>query len=264
MSPQSLPPSFFQQIGKNAYQPTEATIGPWSPELQHGGPPSALLAHALRVYPGSESFVLSRITIEILGVIPLTPCEIKVEKVRAGKRIELLKALYISDGKTYMIAHAWRLESDAGISPSVKEPFTLPLLPGPQTQTFFPGISYFPYGHAIEWRFTEGSFDTLGPATVWAKPRIPLIEGSPLHGLESLLLMIDSANGLSAELDITKWSFVPVDLTLGLYRLPNSPWVGMAARTVIENNGLGQTTTTAFDEQGSLGHSLHTLFVRPR
>jgi hypothetical protein len=37
----------------------------------------------------------------------------------------------------------------------------------------------------------------------------------------------------------------------------------MDARTVVQANGIGQTTTTAFDQTGSLGHSMHTLFVRP-
>jgi hypothetical protein len=259
-----LPPSFFRQIGDTEYVPTEATIGPWSAELQHGGPPSALLTHVLRVFPSQGSFELSRITIELLGPIPLTPCEITVERVRSGRRIELLKAQYVSAGKTFMIAHAWRLEAQAGVSETVTEPFALPALPGPQTQTFFPGISYFPYAHALEWRFTHGSFDTMGPATVWTRPRIALIEGMPIDGLESLLLMIDSANGISAELDPLKWTFVPVDLTVGLYREPIGPWLGMAARTAIESKGIGQTTTTAFDASGSIGHSIHTLFVRPR
>ena len=264
MNDLSLPACFFQQIGEMQYQPTEATIGPWSPELQHGGPPSALLAHALQIFPSQKNMALSRITIEILGAVPITPCEIKVEQVRAGRRIELLKAQYISAGKVYMIAHAWRLQSQTGISQVISDPFVLPPLPGPQEQTFFDGISSFPYGHALEWRFSSCSFGDFGPATVWARPRIPLIEGEEIDGLESLILMIDSANGISAELDIMKWTFVPVDMTVGLYRQPVGPWLGMAARTVIESNGIGQTTTTAFDAGGSVGHSIHTLFVRPR
>ena len=263
MTDPTLPPSFFQKIGENEYAPTEATIGPWSAQLQHGGPPSALLAHALRVFPTQGNFVLSRITIEILGAIPLTPCQISVERVRSGRRIELLKAQYVSAGKTFMIAHAWRLEAETGLSKTVPEPFALPPLPGPQAQTFFPGITYFPYAQALEWRFTQGSFDTMGPATVWTRARIALIDGMPIDGLESLILMIDSANGISAELDPRKWTFVPVDMTVGLYRQPTGTWLGMAARTVIESEGIGQTTTTAFDGSGSIGHSMHTLFVRP-
>ena len=260
----NLPPSFFRRISDSEYEPTEATIGPWSAELQHGGPPSALLTHALRVYPSPGNFRIFRITIEILGTVPVSPCEIRVEKVRVGRRIELLKAHYLSAGKTFMLAHAWRLEAEAGISQAVAEPFVVPPLPDAQAQTFFPGVSYFPYGHAMEWRFTEGRFDRAGPATVWTRPRIPLIEGMEIDGLEALILMIDSANGISAELDILKWTFVPVDLTLGIYRQPTGPWMGMAARTVIGGEGVGQTTTTAFDAAGSVGHSMHTLFVRPR
>lgn len=259
-----LPSAFFIPTGEGRYQPTEATIGPWSPVLQHGGPPSALVTHALRCHAPRPNMLLSRVTIEILGPVPVTPCEIQVEVVRAGKRIELLKATYRADDKTYMVAHAWRLEGAPGVTSVVAAPFEVPVLPAPQAQNFFPGIDYFPYGHAIEWRFSEGSYDTLGPATVWARPRIALVDGHALDPLEALMLVIDSANGASAELDIRQWSFVPVDLSLGLHRQPAGEWVGMSARTVIGDNGIGQSTTTAFDQTGSVGHSLHTLFVRPQ
>ena len=260
----NLPPSFFRRISDSEYEPTEATIGPWSAELQHGGPPSALLTHALRVYPSPGNFRIFRITIEILGTVPVSPCEIRVEKVRVGRRIELLKAHYLSAGKTFMLAHAWRLEAEAGISQAVAEPFVVPPLPDAQAQTFFPGVSYFPYGHALEWRFTQGRFEPMGPATVWTRPRIPLIDGVATNALESMLLMLDSANGISAELDILQWTFVPVDLSFGLYRQPMGEWLGMEARTALGSEGIGQTTTTAFDSSGSVGHSMHTLFVRPR
>jgi hypothetical protein len=264
MNSLSLPASFYVKTGGGAYQPTEATIGPWSPDLQHGGPPSALLTHALLQHQPRAGMVLSRITIEIFGTIPLTPCEVQVETVRAGKRIELLKASYVTGGKTCMLAHAWRLESVPGVAQVVPEPFDLPALPEPQVQGFFPGVGYFPYGHALEWRYVQGSFDTLGPATVWARSRIALVDDAPLQPIETLMLLIDSANGASAELDILKWSFVPVDLSIGLHRQPVGEWQGMAARTVVQGDGIGQTTTTAFDQTGSVGHSLHTLFVRPR
>ena len=264
MNDTSLAPSFFRKICEHHYAPTHATIGPWSTEAQHGGPPSALLAHALRTFPASGNFMVSRITIEILGPVPVSPCEIRVEQVRGGKRIELLKAQYFSQGKLCMIAHAWRLEMVEGAVVPVREPFVLPTLPGPQPQEFFPGITYFPYGHALEWRCVQGGFTSMGPATVWARSRIPLVEGLEIDPLESLMLMIDSANGVSAELDIMKWTFVPVDLTVGLFRQPVGAWVGMTAHTTLEGQGIGQTNTVAFDATGSLGRSLQTVFVRPR
>jgi len=264
MSSVSLPPSFFRKIGEKAYEPTEATIGPWSSDFQHGGPPCALLTHGLCLFPSPEAFQIVRITIEFFSAIPIKPCEIKIEKVRSGKKIELLRGHYISEGKTFLLAHAWRMESQINISKPISDGFKLPRRPGPQVQKLFPGINYFPYLEALEWRFTEGAFDKTGPATVWTKPRIPLIEGRAINGLESLILMVDSANGVSAELDIRKWTFVPVDMTVGFYRQPMGPWTGMAARTRIGNEGIGQTTSTVFDSKGSIGRSIHTLFIRPR
>jgi len=260
----NLPAAFFKQTGPSAYDPSEATIGPWSPDLQHGGPPSALLTHALRSYPASGPFKIGRISIELLSAVPLKPCEIKVDVVRGGKRIELLRGEYIAGGKTYLIAHAWRLLSEPGVNSALPDPYVIPALPEPQAQRYFPGVSYFPYGDALEWRFTTGGYDLLGPATVWTRPRIPLIEHQHTDGLEALVLMIDSANGISAELDIRNWTFVPVDLTVGIYRQPEGEWVGMEARTVMEHDGIGQTTTVMFDGKGKLGQSMHTLFIRPR
>jgi hypothetical protein len=34
-----------------------------------------------------------------------------------------------------------------------------------------PGLDDWGYGRSIEWRFTRGSFDSLGPADVWARVR---------------------------------------------------------------------------------------------
>jgi len=259
-----LPAAFYRQLSPGEFAPTVATIGPWSPDFQHGGPPAALLSHALRTHPSAGNLTITRITIEILSAVPLTPCEIRVEVVRSGKRVELLRGEYSSAGKIYLIAHAWRFLPEAGVTAAIADSFETPPLPGPQPQKSFPGVSYFPYAEAMEWRFTRGGYDSLGPATVWTRPRIPLIENQETDGLDALILMIDSANGVSAELDILKWSFVPVDMTVGIYRQPVGPWVGMEARTVSGADGIGQTATTIFDSKGKLGQSIHTLFIRPK
>lgn len=260
----NLSSAFFLPLGGGRYEPTESTIGPWAPGTQHGGPPGALLMHALSTYPSDHDLQIARITIEILGPVPIGACEVSVERLRGGKRIELLRAQYAMGGKVYMTAQAWRTERIAGIVERKPGSFVVPTMPSTETAGFFQGIDYFPYGHALEWRFVEGGFDQLGPATVWARARIPLVEGCEISGLESLILMIDSANGVSAVLDIRQWSYVPVDLSVGLFRLPVGPWVGMSARTVIEPDGIGQTMTTAFDSAGAVGHSMQTLFVRPQ
>jgi hypothetical protein len=91
-----------------------------------------------------------------------------------------------------------------------------------------------------------------------------LIEGVAVDNTEALVLILDSANGVSAELHRKDWIFVPVDMTVGFCRKPSGAWLGMDAKTSIGTHGYGQTTTQTFDEKGGIGHSMHTLFVRAR
>src|SRR5690348_2331568 len=43
----SVEQAFYELAGQGSYVATAATAGPWSPDAQHGGPPSALAVRAL-------------------------------------------------------------------------------------------------------------------------------------------------------------------------------------------------------------------------
>jgi hypothetical protein len=49
---------------------------------------------------------------------------------------------------------------------------------------------------------------------VWTRPRAALIAGEPLQPLDRALLIADSANGISRELSMEEWLFVPPSLSL--------------------------------------------------
>ncbi len=259
-----LPEAFYLQTDEQDYEPTMAAVGPWAPDLLHGGPPIALLSRAIRGFQARGDLQVARLGVEILGPVPLAPCHIELRMARPGRRVELVEASMSAAGREVLLARAWRLQREPGCLAPVPDAFDVPALPGPQPQQFFEGVEHFPYGDAIEWRFTHGGFDSLGPATVWGRPRIPLVRGQEESGLERLLLLLDSANGLSAELPVHAWSFVPVDLQLSLYREPRHPWIGIDARTALDAAGVGTSHTTVFDADGPCGRSLHTLFIRPR
>jgi hypothetical protein len=140
----------------------------------------------------------------------------------------------------------------------------VPPLPGPQEQRFFADVPRFGYGESLEWRFVEGAFHTPGPAAVWTRTRIPVVPGAPVSPLGRLLLMVDSANGVSAELSPTRFSFVPVELSVSVLRHPRTEWIGMRAQTWLDAEGIGQTRAELFDQEGALGTAVQTLFVAPR
>jgi hypothetical protein len=167
-------------------------------------------------------------------------------------------------GRTAMEASVWRIAAAPGRAPEVPFAEPVPPLPPPQAQERFPDLPAFGYGRALEWRFVEGGFGSLGPATAWTRPLIPLLANEPLSPLGRLLAMVDSANGISAELPPSQFSFVPVDLTVSVERHPRTEWVGMRARTTIASDGVGLTRAELFDEESFLGLAVQTLFVAPR
>jgi hypothetical protein len=57
-----------------------------------------------------------------------------------------------------------------------------------------------------------------GATTVWTRLRYPLVPDEETGPLERVLAVADSGNGLSGELDITKWLFINPELTVHLHR----------------------------------------------
>jgi hypothetical protein len=259
------PRAFYASLSDGGFLATNATVGPWGPTLQHGSPPAALLARAVtRAFPRDDARI-ARLAYDFLGPVAVGELTVETEMVRAGTRVELSRARLSVGARVAMQASVWRIAVEAGRVPEVAPVEKPPSLPGPQEQRLFGGsVPRFGYGEALEWRFAEGAFDALGPATVWARPRLPILEGEEASPLERMLLMVDSANGISAELDPSRYTFVPVELTVAVHRHPRTEWVGMRARTVIDSAGVGLTRADLFDQAGFLGAATQTLFVAPR
>jgi hypothetical protein len=257
-------PSYFLPLGDGRFRATAATVGPWDPRLQHGSPPAMLLAHSIeRAFPRPD-VRFARLGFDFLGTVAADELSIAVEMVRSGARIERSQARLSVGGRVAMQASAWRIAVAPERAPAVAGSERVPPLPPPQTTRLFADVPAFGYGESLEWRFVDGGFDALGPATVWTRARTTLLPGEPLTPLERLLAMVDAANGISAELPPSKFTFVPVNLTVSVERHPRTEWVGMRARTTIEPDGIGLTRAELFDEQSFLGIAVQTLFVAPR
>ncbi len=103
-----------------------------------------------------------------------------------------------------------------------------------------------------------------GPAAVWTRARVPLIAGQPLQARDRVLLIADSANGISGELPMGPWLFVPPSLSVALERYPNGEWVLLEARTTLTSDGLGVCSSRLADTDGYLGVGSQPLLVERR
>lgn len=256
--------------GVSTFTSTPAVAGPWDSGLQHGGPVAALLATEMELLAPRPGLRLGHFTLDFLSPVPVQPLQVAAQVVRPGKKIELRSAL-LSAAETpdtaprpVARAAAWFLLTAPGRSPTVHLDEPPPPRPDREITELFPSLPRFGYGESLEWRFESGGFDAPGPATVWTRLRVQLVRDEPVQPLIHALTLVDSANGISAELDPARFLFVPVNLTVSIARLPVGPWIGMSARTELASEGAGTVQARLFDDSGYFGQAMQTLFVEPR
>jgi hypothetical protein len=259
-----MPEAFFLPLGRDRFQATELTQGPWGPGLQHAGPPAALLGRAVAGHSDRAGLQVARVTFEILRPVPIAELEVATRLLRGGRSVELVEASLLAAGVEVMRATALRVRTAELDLPDGLVPG--PRLPGPEAgrvEPFFPTGQEVGYHTAMEFRFVAGSFLEPGPATVWMRMRHPLVPDELPSPLSRVLIAADSGNGVSAALDFHTWRFINPDLTVYLLRYPAGEWVALEASTTAAD-GIGLADTTLHDEQGPIGRSAQALFVDRR
>ncbi|MGV9678169.1 thioesterase family protein [Nocardia sp. NPDC003482] len=249
------------------FESTELTRGPWSPDAQHGGPPSALLGHVIERCEPRENFRVARVAVEILGPVPLAPLVVEAKVTRPGRSVELIEATMSSERGPVLKANAWRIRQ---AEPELELPDGIvadETRPGPDTaaaETHFESAFDVGFHQGIEYRFVAGDFAELGPATCWLRLRRPIVAGTTPSPLERTLVAADHGNGISTVLDWNSYLFINTDLTVTLHREPIGEWICLDAVTYPEPNGTGLAESRLFDEKGAVGRSTQTLLIGHR
>jgi hypothetical protein len=292
--------AFYQPVGPDTYVATPATIGPWSADAQHGGPPSALAARALESHEPDPRQRLARVCVDILRPVPIGKISVRTRTVRPGRRVALVETVLEADGQDVLHARGWRIERPAGQVPEVRDQDSVRdqgrsgVIPPAGDGLAPPIFEHAPDGYLsmIEWRFMSGapgearssptgttdhSQGFAEPAVtrdengltaqvryVWTRPRLPLILGEEPTPMARALLVADSGSGVGAALPSSGFIFINVDLTVVLPRDPAGEWLLLEASTAIGADGTGLATTRLSDVDGSFGRAWQTLLVAPR
>lgn len=253
--------SFYEPLGDGHFASTPHTRGPWDPAFQHAGPPAALLGRALERCEPRDGFVLARTTFEILRPIPVTDVEVTARVVRPGRSVELLEGDLSANGDVVMTVRAWRVK--ATTAPTIDR--DEPALPRPSEATPPPEeLDSFGYGRAVELRFAAGGWWERRPATVWTRMRVPLLPDEEPTGVQRVLAVADSGNGVSAVLPLREWLFINTELTVHFRREPRGEWICLDAETTITEGGAGLASSTLSDDDGVVAVGAQSLLVAPR
>jgi hypothetical protein len=258
--------ALFHRDG-DLFVPTAAARSPWSDQALHAGPPGALIARAIEALEGDRWWVV-RLTIDIMGEIPVVPLRVETDMERSGRRVQLVEGRVTGPGGEALLrAFAWRVRRTGPLPlPSpVDTPPTRPPLPEtlpPYEATFSRYPDFF--GDGVDKRLAAGSVDQPGRATVWFRLRVPVVPGETPTPFQTLMAVVDSANGISWAVPFERFLFPNTDLGVYLAREPEGEWIAVDAVTYLDPGGRGISDTALFDTKGFIGRANQALFLDER
>jgi hypothetical protein len=252
--------SFFVALGDGRFEGTRLTRGPWDARHQHAGPPAALLAGEMEKVAGDPAMGWARLTFEILGAIPVGEVAVFASVERPGRSVELLAGELRAGDRAVMRARGWRvLGAPLGTGDGSAPP---PLPDGDSPAP--PSFGDYGYVRSVEWRWASGDWSMPGPGTVWTRLLAPILEGEEPSGLQRVLAVADSGNGVSTVLSWAEHFFINTELSVHVLRPPRGEWVCLSAQTEIAEGGAGLATSVLSDFDGPVARGAQALLVAPR
>jgi hypothetical protein len=247
------------------FESTDGTRSNWDPEIQHGSPPLALMTKLIEELASGSGLRVGRMTLDILGAIPVVPVRVRAWVERPGSRISMMAAEMSAprpDGAERTVARvtAWLLApSDTADAVTDRYP---PLVEGEAAPVPHSWVGAKGYLETVSWRrqrIAEGQSNVA-----WLSPMAHLVDSEDMTDLQRLAMVADSANGVGMALDPEKFVFMNTDTVVHLHRLPAGNDFALRARGSIGPDGIGVTTADIFDRQGFIGTSAQTLLVQRR
>jgi acyl-coenzyme A thioesterase PaaI-like protein len=254
--------AFYQLDGAIAV-PSVHTRGPWDPNAQHGGAPTALIAWTADNLPAAAPMRLARLTVDLFRPVPIAPIEIRTEILREGRNIQVAGVSLVSNGKECVRASALRIRDAQLEIPPESAP---PALRWPKPDDC-PAIGDFGrdgLARTLEIRLASEAFHAPGGSAVWFRLTRPFISGADTTPLMRACVAADFCNGMSGALDFMKWTFINADLSVHFARPPAGEWMLLEARGWIGSDGRGVAFGDLADETGVFGRATQSLVIAPR
>lgn len=256
---------FYRAGGPGRFLSSSSTAGPWDPSSQHGGPPAALLTRAVeRLADDGPARVVGRLTMELLGPVPVGPLTVEASVVRPGRAVAMCEAVAYDEarGRPCARATAWLFPATSDGPASGNGP--LPHSPDDGVPKDPPAGWARGYLDAMDWRWISGAITEPGAGMVWMRPTVDLVEGEPTSPVQRLMTCADSASGVSAALDPAAWAFLNTELTVHVLRPPVGDWVCLDAQTALGGGSVGVAVSRLYDERGLVARSAQALLVTRR
>ena len=258
----------YVELSGNTFRASDLTRGPWHPDHQHAGPPSALICRAIERAAAKEGLThLGRLTVNLMRPAPIGECLVEVAPDYVGRNAGHFSGrLTAQDKDVARFTALMQREEDLRV-PDGTPGHPPPQAPKPPDECPVVKIPMAElrtgYGQLVENRLAAGRFFN-GPCAAWFRMTHPLIQGEQPSPYQRVAVAGDSGNGVSASLDFTKYVFINCDLTINLFRRPEGEWICLEARSLFGGNGCGLAEFALYDERGLIGRATQSLAIRLR
>ncbi len=258
----------YVELSQGLFRASPLTVGPWNPEHQHAGPPSAMICRAVERAAASEGLThLGRLTVNLLRPSPVGECRIEVGQDYIGRNAGHFSGRLTAGDKEIARFTALMQREEALAVPEETPGHPAPQAPKPVGESPIVTIPFgngnFGYADLVENRLAAGKFFD-GPCSAWFRMNHPLVQGEDPSPYQRIAVAADSGNGISASLDFKLYVFVNCDLTVNLFRRPVGTWICLQSASWFGGNGCGLAESALYDEAGLIGRASQSLAVRRR
>lgn len=240
--------------------------GAWNDNEQHMAAATGLLAYELEQFKPRSDMRIGRISLDIFGLIHFGDVSVTTHIIRPGRTIELVETTMAANGKTCIIARAWRMQtSDTSEIAGLEDE----RIGHPESYPNWDGMKHWGGGYIDSIYLKADPDNRQGDGIVWINTDIDMVEENgetkPTSDFVHLMGMVDTANGVVPRIhqpNTIEWFFPNLDLQIHLHRMPVGRWLGLETVQQFGGDGVGLTSSVLHDAHGAFGRSEQILTIR--
>ncbi|MBU6266695.1 MAG: thioesterase family protein [Sphingomonadales bacterium] len=243
---------FYTRSGDD-FLPTGLGGSRWDAATQGGAPVAGLAAQVLGAVPTRTPMRPVRLTLDLLGAVPMAAMTPVVRVLRDGARLQLAELDMTVAGRTVLRASLLRVRGEGADE-----------APGaPPGRPFPDGVA--PWVRAMSESIrVAGSEHEPGPGAVWMRVITPMIAGEPIDPLGALAAAADWGTYIAPPADPQAFTYPTLDLSLHLTRMPRGDWWLLEGASECAGNGAAVTRLAMSDRTGAFATALQSVFVDRR
>jgi Thioesterase-like superfamily len=253
---------FFVRTGES-FAPNAIAQGGWGPTLG-GQVVGGLLARAIELENRDDELHPARLTVDLLRRVALRTVQVSASVVRTGRRMKAVDAVLIQDDEIVARGSALFLRpSELADADVWTTPITMP--PVPAVPERWPeGVPMFirAYGRNPHLPGDGFQWQHHGPKFAWVCEIRPLVEGEGITPFVRAAMAVDVTPSLT-NFGPAGLKYINADYTLTLSRLPDGPFIGLAAIIHHSHAGVATGTASLFDSRGPIGTGTSTAIANP-